>query len=77
MVLIVQVIDLDIFDKLESLIFLVGFLITSSYILLFRFSKQEEEEQEKHYYSRHNFPLKEEKNVRGDKKVIILKQKQK
>ena len=73
MVLIVQVIDLDIFDKLESLIFLVGFLITSSYILLFRFSKQEEEEQEKHYYSRHNFPLKEEKNVRGDKKVIILK----
>ena len=77
MVLIVQVIDLDIFDKLESLIFLVGFLITSSYILFFRFSKQEEEEQEKHYYSRHNFPLKEEKNVRGDKKVIILKQKQK
>ena len=77
MVLIVQVIDLDIFDKLESLIFLVGFLITSSYILLFRFSKQEEEEQEKHYYSRHNFPLKEEKHVRGDKKVIILKQKQK
>ena len=73
MVLIVQVIDLDIFDKLESLIFLVGFLITSSYILLFRFSKQEEEEQEKHYYSRHNFPLKEEKNVRGDKKVRILK----
>ena len=73
MVLIVQVIDLDIFDKLESLIFLVGFLITSSYILLFRFSKQEEEEQEKHYYSRHNFPIKEEKNVRGDKKVRILK----
>ena len=73
MVLIVQVIDLDIFDKLESLIFLVGFLVTSSYILLFRFSKREEEEQEKHYYSRHNFPIKEEKNVRGDKKVRILK----
>ena len=73
MVLIIQVIDLDIFDKLESLIFLVGFLITSSYILLFRFSKQEEEEQEKHYYSRHNFPIKEKKNVRGDKKVRILK----
>ena len=73
MVLIIQVIDLDIFDKLESLIFLVGFLITSSYILLFRFSKREEEEQGKHYYSRHNFPIKEEKNVRGDKKVRILK----
>ena len=73
MVLIIQVIDLDIFDKLESLIFLVGFLITSSNVLLFKFSKQEEEDQEKHYYSRHNFPIKEEKNVRGDKKVRILK----
>ena len=73
MILVIEVIDLDIFDKLESLIFLVGFLITSSYVLLFRFSKQEEEEQEKHYYSRHNFPIKEEKNVRGNKKVRILK----
>ena len=73
MVLIIEVIDLDIFNDLESLIFLIGFLITSSYVILFRFSKQEEEEQEKHYYSRHNFPIKEEKNVRGDKKVRILK----
>ena len=59
MILIIDTIDLDIFDELESLIFLVGFIITSLYILMFTFNKKSEIKEEKHYYGRHNIPLKE------------------
>ena len=60
MILIIDTIDLDIFGELESLIFLVGFIITSLYVLMFTFNKKTEVEEEQHYYGRHNIPLKED-----------------
>lgn len=60
MILIIETIDLDIFNDLESLIFLVGFIITALYVIMFRFTKEEEIEEDKHYYSRHNMPLNQE-----------------
>ena len=59
MILIIDTIDLDIFGELESLIFLVGFIITSIYIVMFAFNKKNEIKEEQHYYGRHNIPLKE------------------
>ena len=56
--LVIETIHLEYFSELESVMFLVGFLITSVYVILFRFSKQEQQEQDKHYYSRHNVPFK-------------------
>ena len=56
--LVIETIHLEYFNELESVMFLVGFLITSVYVILFRFSKQEPTEEDKHYYSRHNVPFK-------------------
>ena len=56
--LVIETIHLEYFSELESVMFLVGFLITSVYVILFRFSKQEQQEEDKHYYSRHNVPFK-------------------
>ena len=52
--LVIETIHLEYFNELESVMFLIGFLITSVYVILFRFSKQEQQEEDKHYYSRHN-----------------------
>ena len=59
--LVIETIHLEYFNELESVMFLVGFLITSVYVILFRFSKQEQQEEDKHYYSRHNVPFKSNK----------------
>ena len=59
--LVIETIHLEYFSELESVMFLVGFLITSVYVILFRFSKQEQQEEDKHYYSRHNVPFKPNK----------------
>ena len=56
--LVIETIHLEYFSELESVMFLIGFLITSVYVILFRFSKQEQQEEDKHYYSRHNVPFK-------------------
>ena len=56
--LVIETIHLEYFSELESVMFLIGFLITSVYVILFRFSKKEQQEQDKHYYSRHNVPFK-------------------
>ena len=55
--LVIETIHLEYFSELESVMFLIGFLITSVYVILFRFSKQEQQEEDKHYYSRHNVPF--------------------
>ena len=60
MILVMDTIDLDILDDLESFIFLMGFMITASYVLLFRWSRVEEDEEEAHYYGRHNMPVKKD-----------------
>ena len=62
--LVIETIHLDYLGDLESIIFLVGFILVSVYVLLFRFSRKEEQ---KHYYSRHNIPF-ENKNKSYDKK---------
>ena len=62
MTLIIDTIDLDIFDDLESLIFLIGFVITSTYVIMFRFTKKNEVKDDQHYYSRHNMPYKQDKS---------------
>ena len=59
--LVIETIHLEYFSELESIMFLIGFLITSAYVILFRFSKQEQQEEDKHYYSRHNVPFKPNK----------------
>ena len=59
--LVIETIHLEYFNELESVMFLIGFLITSVYVILFRFSKQEQQEEHKHYYSRHNVPFKPNK----------------
>ena len=49
---------------LVTIIFLVGIIITFTFILFKIFSKEEiEEENELDYYSRHNFPINEKKDV--------------
>ena len=59
--LVIETIHLDYLGDLESTIFLVGFILVSIYILLFRFSKKEEQQEEQHYYSRHNVPFEDKK----------------
>ena len=65
--LVIETIHLDYLGDLESIIFLVGFILVSVYVLLFRFSRKEEQKEEQHYYSRHNIPF-ENKNKSCDKK---------
>ena len=57
MTLIIELIELDYLGDMESIIFLIGFMITASYVLLYKFGQQKEE-QDIHYYGRHNIPLK-------------------
>ena len=45
---------------MESIIFLTGFIITASYVLLFKWSRADEEKEEAHYYGRHNVPVKKD-----------------
>ena len=59
--LVIETIHLEYFSELESVMFLIGFLITSVYVILFRFSKQEQQEEDNHYYARHNVPFKPNK----------------
>ena len=59
--LVIETIHLDYLGDLESTIFLVGFILVSIYILLFRFSRKEEQKEEQHYYSRHNVPFENKK----------------
>ena len=58
--LIIETINLDMLDDLESFIFLMGLMITASYVLLFKWSRVEEKEEEAHYYGRHNVPVKKD-----------------
>ena len=55
--LVIETIHLDYLGDLESVIFLVGFILVSIYVLLFRFSRKEEQKEEQYYYSRHNVPF--------------------
>jgi positive regulator of sigma E activity len=59
--LVIETIHLDYLGDLESTIFLVGFILVSIYILLFRFSRKEEQQEKQHYYSRHNVPFEDKK----------------
>tara|TARA_B100000989_G_C19384980_1_gene403234 strand:+ start:33 stop:218 length:186 start_codon:yes stop_codon:yes gene_type:complete len=56
--LVIETIHLDYLGDLESTIFLIGFILVSIYVLLFRFNIKEEQKEEQHYYSRHNMPFK-------------------
>ena len=58
--LIIETINLDILDELESFMFLIGLIITVGYVLLFKWSRTEEEQEETHYYGRHNMPVKKD-----------------
>ena len=60
MILVMDTINLDVLDDLESFIFLMGLAITASYVLLFKWSRVEEKEEEAHYYGRHNVPVKKD-----------------
>ena len=61
MILVMDTINLDVLNDLESFIFLMGLIITASYVLLFKWSRVEEkEEEEAHYYGRHNVPVKKD-----------------
>ena len=66
MKLIIDTINIENLKNLDTIIFIVGITITFTFILFKIFSKEEtDEENELDYYSRHNFPINEEKNVKG------------
>ena len=66
MKLIIDTINIDNLKNLDTIIFIVGITITFTFILFKIFSKEETaEESELDYYSRHNFPINEEKEVNG------------
>ena len=60
MILVMDTIDLDVLNDLESFIFLMGLMITASYVLLFKWSRVEDKEEDLHYYGRHNMPVKKD-----------------
>ena len=60
MILVMDTINLDVLNDLESFIFLMGLMITASYVLLFKWSRVEDEEEDLHYYGRHNVPVKKD-----------------
>ena len=63
MILIVDLISIEQLDILDSFIFIIGVIITFTFILFKIFSKEEtDEENELDYYSRHNIPGKPNKN---------------
>jgi hypothetical protein len=64
MKLIIDTINIENLKNLDTIIFLVGIVITFTFILFKIFSKEEtSEENELDYYSRHNFPINEKKDV--------------
>ena len=64
MKLIIDTINIDNLKNLDIIIFIVGITITFTFILFKIFSKEETaEENELDYYSRHNFPINEKKDV--------------
>ena len=64
MKLIIDTIYVENLKNLDTIIFLVGIVITFTFILFKIFSKEEtSEENELDYYSRHNFPINEKKDV--------------
>ena len=64
MKLIIDTINIENLKNLDTIIFIVGITITFTFILFKIFSKEEtSEENELDYYSRHNFPINEKKDV--------------
>ena len=64
MKLIIDTINIENLKNLDTIIFIVGITITFTFILFKIFSKEETaEENELDYYSRHNFPINEKKDV--------------
>ena len=64
MKLIIDTINIENLKNLDAIIFLVGIIITFTFILFKIFTKEETaQENELDYYSRHNFPINEKKNV--------------
>ena len=64
MKLIIDTINIENLKNLDTIIFLGGIIITFTFILVKIFSKEEtSEENELDYYSRHNFPINEKKDV--------------
>jgi hypothetical protein len=64
MKLIIDTINIENLKNLDTIIFLVGIVVTFTFILFKIFSKEETaEENELDYYSRHNFPINEKKDV--------------
>jgi hypothetical protein len=62
--LIIYTINIENLKNLDTIIFLVGIVVTFTFILFKIFSKEETaEENELDYYSRHNFPINEKKDV--------------
>ena len=60
MKLIIDTIYIENLKNLDTIIFIVGIIITFTFILFKIFSKEKEtEENELDYYSRHNFPINE------------------
>ena len=64
MKLIIDTINIENLKNLDTIIFSVGIIITFTFVLFKIFSKEETaEENELDYYSRHNFPINEKKDV--------------
>jgi len=58
MKLIIDLIDIDTTGIMDSVIFIVGFFVTITFVLFKMFSKEEKEAEPQDYYSRHHLPLK-------------------
>lgn len=61
MKLIIDLIDMDTTGIMDSVIFVVGFFVTVTFVLFKMFSKEEKEVEPQDYYSRHHLPLKNKK----------------
>ena len=61
MKLIIDLIDVDAAGIMDSVIFVVGFFVTVTFVLFKMFSKEEKEVEPQDYYSRHHLPLKNKK----------------
>ena len=62
MKLIIDTIYIENLKNLDTIIFVIGITVTFTFIVFKIFSKEEEviEENKLDYYSRHNFPTKEQ-----------------
>tara|TARA_B100001287_G_C22289012_1_gene347406 strand:+ start:136 stop:339 length:204 start_codon:yes stop_codon:yes gene_type:complete len=64
--LIIDTINIDSAEIMNSVIFIVGFFITITFVLFKMFSKVEEiEPKNQDYYSRHGLPVKEKNKKEG------------